>query len=145
MHVYFFLITDTMQEILVLGVCLSFVLHEYDTVIFLIVVPLAEKIISFLVIIYLFFRVNSTCLAKWKLWILWIILYWLAKDLALGSGSICRWPFEIWMMGRWGVSPLGSPFCRWGGSLARMDYCNIWWLTVCGMSGWCRAIGKRHL
>ena len=64
MHVYFFLITDTMQEILVLGVCLSFVFHEYDTVIFLIVVPLAEKIISFLVIIYLFFRVNSTCLAK---------------------------------------------------------------------------------
>ena len=51
MHVYFFLITDTMQEILVLGVCLSFVFHEYDTVIFLIVVPLAEKIISFLLII----------------------------------------------------------------------------------------------
>ena len=32
----------------ILGVCLSFVFHEYDTVIFLIVVPLAEKIISFL-------------------------------------------------------------------------------------------------
>ena len=48
MHVYFFLITDTMQGILVLGVCLSFVFHEYDTVVFLIVVPLAENIISFL-------------------------------------------------------------------------------------------------
>ena len=64
MHVYFFLITDTTQEILVLGVCVSFVCHEYDTVISLIVVPLTEKIISFLVIIFLFFRVNSTCLAK---------------------------------------------------------------------------------
>ena len=64
MHVYFFLITDTMQEILVLGVCLSFVFHEYDTVIFLIVVPLAEKINSFLVIIYLFFRVNT--LHAWR-------------------------------------------------------------------------------
>ena len=37
-----------------LGVCLSFVFHEYDTMISIIVVPLAE-VISFLGVIYLFF------------------------------------------------------------------------------------------
>ena len=46
------------KEILILEVCHSFVSHEYDTMISLIVVPLNERIIYFLGIIYLFFIVN---------------------------------------------------------------------------------------
>ena len=52
--VLFFLSKPKKRKYQFLGVCLSFVFHEYDTMISLIVVPLAE-VISFLGIIYLFF------------------------------------------------------------------------------------------
>ena len=52
--VLFFLSKLKKRKYQFLGVCLSFVFHEYDTMISLIVVPLAE-VISFFGIIYLFF------------------------------------------------------------------------------------------